>query len=568
MSKSNPSGLPPGAVGTPRTPDVEGDLTGKTVGDFHILRRLGQGGMGQVYLAEQVSLKRKIAFKVLKPDLAYNPVSLQRFKAEAEAVARATHANIVQVYAIGEQDGLHYMALEYVDGFNLREYLAKKGTPPLGLGLSIMRQGAAALQRAGEMGIIHRDIKPENILLTRRGEVKIADFGLSRCFAADQPTLNLTQTGVAMGTPLYMSPEQVEGKVLDHRSDIYSFGVTCYHMLAGNPPFSGGNAFEVALQHVRNEPAPLAQVRPDLPPELCAIVARMMAKKVEQRPQTARELCKELTRLRDSLAGGRGSGEGGGVKDESALKLASSSLTTAEATARTQLMSRSAGLFSRVASARWLWWTAAAALPLALAGGAALGWRQRPSAPVPVAEAAPEPEPGPPELSPLQKEEQFLKLAVQQYANPANDNQRALGLGHCLELGLFYLDQWRLEDADRFFTELIDNPHQVRDYRSVGRLGHATVLAFKDQAHESVQAFLDVFDERDLPPRLRASINRYPRFVERVSQAVNRDAANYAAAKEPFPEALSELRKARPLSLGRPQTLPRPAKNPDKNPAT
>src|SRR5438067_9654224 len=140
------------------------DLTGRVLGDFAVLRRLGQGGMGQVYLAEQQSLKRKVALKILKAELASNAVSLQRFEAEAKAVARATHANIVQVYAFGEGSGVHYMALEYVEGLNLREYLAKKGPPPLPLALGLMKQIAAALARAAELGIVHRDIKPDNIL--------------------------------------------------------------------------------------------------------------------------------------------------------------------------------------------------------------------------------------------------------------------------------------------------------------------------------------------------------------------------------------------------------------------
>ena len=143
--------------------------------------------MGQVYLAEQTSLKRKVALKIMRPELALDAVSFQRFKAEAEAVARVTHANIVQVYAFGEESGLHYIALEYVEGRNLREYLARKGTTDSALTLSILRQVAAALQRASELGIIHRDIKPENILLTKRGEVKVADFGLSRCMQAEGP---------------------------------------------------------------------------------------------------------------------------------------------------------------------------------------------------------------------------------------------------------------------------------------------------------------------------------------------------------------------------------------------
>src|SRR2546425_8522879 len=191
---------PPGSASASATaPDgvraagAEPDLTGTTLGDYHILRRLGQGGMGQVYLAEQVSLKRKVALKLLKSILAANPTALARFKKEAEAVARATHANIVQVYFIGETDGIHYMALEYVEGRNLREYLNKKGPPDVALGLSILRQIAAAIQRAHEHGIIHRDIKPENILLTRKGEVKVTDFGLSRCLDGTGAAVNLTQ---------------------------------------------------------------------------------------------------------------------------------------------------------------------------------------------------------------------------------------------------------------------------------------------------------------------------------------------------------------------------------------
>src|SRR5262249_21156723 len=150
----------------------------------------------------QRSLKREVALKVLKPELAANTTALKRFQSEAESLARITHANIVQVYAIGQADGLHYMALEYVRGTNLRDYLNRKGTPELPIALSVMRQVAAALQRAGELGIVHRDIKPENILLTRKGEVKVADFGLSRCFLPDAQPLNLTQSGVTMGTPL------------------------------------------------------------------------------------------------------------------------------------------------------------------------------------------------------------------------------------------------------------------------------------------------------------------------------------------------------------------------------
>src|SRR5215218_1111900 len=221
--------LPPDAT----HPGEPADLTGRTLGGFQVVRKIGSGGMGQVYLARQLSLKRPVALKLLKADLLRNPTALRRFEAEAHAVARLNHPNIVQVYEFGEHDGLRYMALEYVEGRNLREYLARKGPPEPAVALSMMRQIVTALARAHDQGLVHRDIKPENILVTRRVEVKVTDFGLSRFFTGDAPALNLTQSGVTLGTPLYMSPEQVQGRPVDNRSDIYSFGVTCYHLLSG-----------------------------------------------------------------------------------------------------------------------------------------------------------------------------------------------------------------------------------------------------------------------------------------------------------------------------------------------
>ncbi len=291
------------------------DLSGQTLDDFQILRKLGQGGMGQVYLAEQLSLKRKVALKILPPDQAtLRPDALARFKAEAEAVARAVHPHILQVYAYGVVEGMPYMALEYVEGRNLKEDVALKGPPEEAKAIRIMRQVASALQRASELGIIHRDIKPENILMARTGEVKVADFGLARCHTDGESVLKLTQSGVTMGTPLYMSPEQLEGKPLDSRTDIYSFGATCYHMLSGRPPFRAETALAVALQHLHEEPAPLAASRPDLPGQLCAIVHKMMAKEPANRYQTARDVMRELTRLRPGFDD-MSDDEGGAVVD-------------------------------------------------------------------------------------------------------------------------------------------------------------------------------------------------------------------------------------------------------------
>ena len=271
------------------------NLIDQTLGDFRILGMLGSGGMGDVYLAEQNSLKRRVALKVLRQDLVNDENYLRRFYAEAKAVAPISHPNIVSVYGIGEENGIHYIVLEYVQGITLREHIKRKGRLDYDETLAIMTRVAAALERAGEEGIIHRDIKPENVMVTKKNEVKVMDFGLARQLTAED--MNLTQTGVTMGTPLYMSPEQLQGQPLDHRTDIYSFGILCYHMIAGRPPYAGDIAVTVALQHVSGKATPLRELRPDFSPELLAIVERMMAKRPQDRYQSARALLADLERF-------------------------------------------------------------------------------------------------------------------------------------------------------------------------------------------------------------------------------------------------------------------------------
>jgi len=277
---------------------VSTDLSGKRIGAFHFLRRLGRGAMADVYLAEQTQLKRWVAVKILKPELADDKTCLRRFEREAQAAASLVHANIVQIHEVGHVEGLHFIVQEYVQGQNLREWLGRNGPPLLQPALSIMRQIAAALSKAAEQGVVHRDIKPENIMITAAGEVKVADFGLARVLReSDNSASALTQVGITMGTPLYMSPEQVEGRALDHRSDIYSFGVLCYHMFTGKPPFVGDTALAVAVQHVKTQPQALETQRPDLPAALCRIVHQMLAKDPEQRWRSCNEILRELYRI-------------------------------------------------------------------------------------------------------------------------------------------------------------------------------------------------------------------------------------------------------------------------------
>jgi eukaryotic-like serine/threonine-protein kinase len=276
-----------------------GDLTGQTLGDFQVERLLGRGGMGEVYLATQISLNRPVALKVLRPDVLAKPGYRQRFEAEALAVAKLNHPSIVHVYAMGQMDRIHYIAMEYVEGTNLREYIVKRGALDLAQALSIMKQAGQAIGAAGEAGIIHRDVKPENILITRRGRVKVADFGLCRHMDDEGP--HVTQVGITMGTPAYMSPEQAQGYPLDHRSDLYSLGATCYYMLAGVPPFKADSPVAMALKQVREIPSSLLVHRPDLPLEIDRLVMKLMAKDPADRYQSAAEMLADLPKVRGAV---------------------------------------------------------------------------------------------------------------------------------------------------------------------------------------------------------------------------------------------------------------------------
>jgi serine/threonine-protein kinase len=488
---------------------AELDLTGQTLAGFRILRRLGQGGMGQVYHAEQISLKRPVALKILRPELAADPKALERFKREATTAARATHANIVQVYEFGVDDGITWLALEYVDGRNLRDYLARKGPPEVLLALSIIRQVAAALTRASELGIVHRDIKPENILLTRKGEVKVADFGLSRVLQSEEAGVNLTQTGVTMGTPLFMSPEQVEGKPLDPRTDIYSFGVTCYTMLAGNPPFRGESAFEVALAHVRQEPTPLSSIRPDLPEALCAIISRMMAKDPAQRYQSARDVLREVVRLRESL-----SGISQCVTIQSTPPVVSveavpvTTVAPIEPTTASRLTSSSRVSQHSQFGRRFLVLFVLLSLLLAAGGGALLAWAKRlHGSPAHGLDSTPPADASTVEAITLpHRNEQALRSIVDSYLTDKNKIP-ANGLGPCMDLGLLYLDTGRYDEADKLFGQLIAFKASP-SYQILGTTGRGIVLALRDEKDASNLLFREVFaftppDKKGGPPPRR-----------------------------------------------------------------
>jgi serine/threonine-protein kinase len=514
------------------------DLSGQVLGeDYRLLRKLGEGGMGQVYLAEQMSLRRRVALKLLRNELARNEISRRRFEAEAKAVAQLNHPNIVQVYHVGNSNGRLFMALEYVEGRNLRDYLAHKGIPELLLALSIMRQVASALQRAAEFGIVHRDIKPENILLSRKGQVKVADFGLARVFSEDQPAVTLTQTGTAMGTPLYMSPEQVEGKPVDHRTDIYSLGVTCYHMLSGQPPFEGETAFAVALQHVQAEPSALAALRPDLPAELPLVITKMMAKQPAERYQTAREVLQDLRRLTQALKGK--------TTDTQPL-LAATAPPTPAGVARPANVPVAAGWWPRSQRSR----TALAvvfSLIAVSALGAGLGYALRadddptstwPSPPDPAFAAIAN--------ESLINKEQALRTLVNSTRKPGNDPDAVRhGVQHRIDLGLHLLkerdnDSDAMNRAAKFFQEQTQT--NVEAYQVVGTVGDALVLAFRDKPQESNAVLVKLAEKYG--GRLIAALPSDPEFRAMLSRALQRNYDNlvYAKQEDQFPRQLQPLR--------------------------
>ncbi len=272
----------------------EADLIGRTLAGFRVERKLGSGAVGAVYLAEQVALSRPVALKILSGGRARSAEYQARFLREARAVARLVHPNAVQVYDVGQAEGYHYIALEYVDGQSLAELLDRRGRIPWRAALEIIRQAASSLARAHEMGIVHRDVKPENLMLSRRGEVKVTDFGLARL--GGDPSI--THHGTILGTPFYMSPEQAEGKEAGEPADVYSLGCTLYHMLVGNPPFEGLTALDVARKHVVEPPVPPTEASANVPPAVSGMVMAMMAKHPGERPASGRALLDAIASAR------------------------------------------------------------------------------------------------------------------------------------------------------------------------------------------------------------------------------------------------------------------------------
>ncbi len=280
-------------------------MIGQTISHYRIVNRIGAGGMGEVYLAEDTRLGRKLAIKLLPEQFTQDADRVRRFEQEARAASALNHPNIITIYEIGQHEHAHFIATEFIEGDTLRDRL-KKGLK-LSETLDIAVQAVSALQAAHQANIIHRDIKPENIMLRPDGYVKLLDFGLAKLTQNESetgelegPTRSLfeTQPGLVMGTIAYMSPEQARAQRLDGRTDIFSLGVVLYEMIAGERPFSGSTTSDVIASLLTQEPARLSQRLSSVPGELEQVVARMLAKDIEQRYPNAQELLADLKRIK------------------------------------------------------------------------------------------------------------------------------------------------------------------------------------------------------------------------------------------------------------------------------
>src|SRR6059036_868970 len=251
-------------------PGGASDLVGQVIADrYHVTKKLGEGGMGQVYLAEHVKMGRRSAIKVMNPAMVHDPDAVARFNREASNASRITHPNVCAIYDFGETpDGLIYLAMEFIEGEPLTDLLEREGALLVPRAVTIFLQVAEALQAAHDLSIVHRDLKPDNIMLTRRKSgadvVKVVDFGIAKAVGGDQPGQKVTKTGLVIGTPEFMSPEQLSGDALDGRSDLYSLELVFYRMLIGKLPFEATSVQETMIKRLTDEPITLAAARPDL----------------------------------------------------------------------------------------------------------------------------------------------------------------------------------------------------------------------------------------------------------------------------------------------------------------
>src|SRR5438128_3229915 len=270
-------------------------MSSELLGSYRLIDRLGSGGMGEVWRAEDTKLMRQVAIKILSERIANDPEWKARFLREARTIAQMNHPNIATIYSIEQEADKLFIAMELVEGESLATVLAQGALEPVEA-VRIIRQVAEALAEAHDKGIVHRDVKPDNVIVGKRG-VKVLDFGIAKQIIATTGTPTLTQAGLIVGTPFYMSPEQALGRPVDTRSDLFSLGVVLYEALAGKRPFEGESVTETMMNIIMQEPPELTTVAPKVPAALVEVVARALQKKPERRYGSAGEMVDALSRV-------------------------------------------------------------------------------------------------------------------------------------------------------------------------------------------------------------------------------------------------------------------------------
>ena len=266
-------------------------------GRYEVIEEIGRGGMGKVYRVYDQKINEIVALKLIKPEIGFNEKAVERFKNELKVARRISHRHVCRLYDLGEYGLAHFITMEYVEGEDLKKFIRRAGQMTTGKAISIAKQACQGLIEAHRLGVVHRDLKPQNVMIDRDGNVRIMDFGLARFAEAE----GMTASGVMLGTPEYMSPEQVDLKEVDARSDIYSLGIILYEMVTGKVPFEGETPLSIAIKHKNEKPRDLRELNPLVPDSLTRLIHKCLEKDRAERYQSAEELLQDLTRIEEGL---------------------------------------------------------------------------------------------------------------------------------------------------------------------------------------------------------------------------------------------------------------------------
>ena len=265
-------------------------------GRYEVIEALGVGGMGEVYRVEDQKVGQEVALKLIKPEIAIDHKTIERFRHELKTARMISHRNVCRMFDLGEEQGTYFITMEYIAGEDLKSFLRRSKQLALGTAVSIAKQVCEGLAEAHRLGVVHRDLKPGNIMIDKEGNARIMDFGIARSLAVKE----MTGEGVIVGTPEYMSPEQVEGQEVDQRSDIYSLGIILYEMVTGTLPFGGNTPLSIAMKHKLEAPRDPSELVSQLPDNLSRLILKCLEKNREKRYQNAEELRRELEKIEGS----------------------------------------------------------------------------------------------------------------------------------------------------------------------------------------------------------------------------------------------------------------------------